>query len=273
MKNDITIVTFFFDMGRGEWTPEKGFPHYLHRTVDTYFERFGYLAQLENEMVIFTSPEFIDRVLECRKGKEHLTKIVPFDYMNMFSDDKQLILDIQKSKEFIDKINPSQRINPEYWNPSYVHLMFMKSFFVCMAIKNELVTNDCVANIDFGYCRTPDKIPKSKKWQYDFGTDKFQLFGYREYPKDKPIEEVIYNNEVYILGAKQVGTKTQWLEVNNLIVKSMSELICKGLVDDDQTLWLMAMLKKPELFQLNIIPDHQQGHDSFVLFNNFNDLA
>ena len=53
----------------------------------------------------------------------------------------------------------------------------------------------------------------------------------------------------------------------------MSELICKGLVDDDQTLWLMAMLKKPELFQLNIIPDHQQGHDSFVLFNNFNDLA
>ena len=45
MNNDVSIVTFFFDTGRGDWTPDKGFPHYLHRTVDTYFERFGYMAQ------------------------------------------------------------------------------------------------------------------------------------------------------------------------------------------------------------------------------------
>jgi hypothetical protein len=51
MNNDVSIVTFFFDTGRGDWTPDKGFPHYLHRTVDTYFERFGYMAQLDNEMI------------------------------------------------------------------------------------------------------------------------------------------------------------------------------------------------------------------------------
>jgi hypothetical protein len=27
------------------------------------------------------------------------------------------------------------------------------------------------------------------------------------------------------------------------------------------------------MFNLNIIPDHQLGHDSFVLFNNFNDTV
>ena len=38
--NDITIVTAFFDIGRGEWTPDKGLPHYLHRTNQTYLQRF-----------------------------------------------------------------------------------------------------------------------------------------------------------------------------------------------------------------------------------------
>ena len=273
MNNDISIVTFFFDMGRGDWTPDKGFPHYLHRTVDTYFERFSYMAQLDNEMVIFTHPDFVERVAALRKGKEDKTKIVPMDYLSMFHGEKKKIHDIQRTTEFQRKVSPSQQVNPEYWNANYVHLMFLKSFFVKWALEAKLITNDYVAQIDFGYCRTQDKIPPSKKWTYNFGEDKFQLFGYREFPKDKSIEDVIFNNTVYILGAKQVGHKNLWPEVNNLICESMEELQSKNLIDDDQTLWLMASLKKPEMFNLNIIPDHQLGHDSFVLFNNYNDTV
>ena len=58
----ISIVTAFFDIGRGDWTPDKGLPHYLHRTTDTYVERFGHLATLENEITIFTSEDLIPRV-------------------------------------------------------------------------------------------------------------------------------------------------------------------------------------------------------------------
>ena len=273
MSNEISIVTFFFDTGRSEWTPEKGFPHYLHRTVDTYFERFGYMARLDNEMIIYTHPNLVDRVAALRKGKEDKTKIIPFDYLDNFHDDREKIHSIQKQEEFQKRINPSQKINPEYWNPIYVHLMYMKSFFVKWALESNLITNDYVALIDFGYCRTQDKIPSSKKWSYDFGKDKFQLFGYREYPKEQTIENVIFNNIVYILGAKQVGHRSLWLEINRLIIESMEELQSKNLVDDDQTLWLMSSLKKPEMFNLNIIPDHQLGHDSFVLFNNYNDTV
>lgn len=273
MDNEISIVTFFFDTGRSEWTPERGFPHYLHRTVDTYFERFSYMAQLENEMIIYTHPDFVDRVAALRKGKENKTKIIPYDYLANFHDAREKIHKIQMNPEFQAKINPSQRINPEYWNPIYVHLMYMKSFFVKWALDDNLITNDYVALIDFGYCRSPDKIPPSKKWSYNFGEDKFQLFGYRPYPVGQPIEEVIYNNTVYILGAKQVAHKNLWPEVNRLMMESMQELQAKNLVDDDQTLWLMSSLKKPELFNMNIIPDHQLGHDSFVLFNNYNDTV
>jgi len=273
MNNEVSIVTFFFDTGRGEWTPDKGFPHYLHRTVDTYFERFAYMAELDNEMIIYTHPDFVDRVASLRQGKEHKTKIIPYDYLGNFSEARKRIHDIQINPEYQSRINPSQRINPEYWNPVYVHLMYMKSFFVKWALDDDLITNDYVAQIDFGYCRSPDKIPPSKRWTYNFGEDKFQLFGYRPYPEGQSIEEVIFNNIVYILGAKQVGHKNLWPEVNRLIIESMKELQSKNLVDDDQTLWLMSSLKKPEMFNLNIIPDHQLGHDSFVLFNNYNDTV
>jgi hypothetical protein len=56
--NDITIVTAFFDIGRCELTPDKGLPHYLQRTNDTYFERFAEIAKLENDMIVYTSAEF-----------------------------------------------------------------------------------------------------------------------------------------------------------------------------------------------------------------------
>lgn len=47
--SDITIVTAFFDIGRGEWAT-GGFK----RTPEDYLNYFKQLAVLENEMIIFT---------------------------------------------------------------------------------------------------------------------------------------------------------------------------------------------------------------------------
>ena len=58
--SEISIVTAFFDIGRGNWTPDKGLPHYLQRSNDTYLERFSHLSKLENEIVIFTTNENIN---------------------------------------------------------------------------------------------------------------------------------------------------------------------------------------------------------------------
>lgn len=272
MNKEISIVTFFFDTGRDQWTPDKGYPHYLYRTVDTYFERFSYMAQLDNEMVIYTQPSLVDRVKELRKGKENKTKVVSFDYHNMFAEEKAKISDIQSNPDFQSKINPTQKMNPEYWNADYIQIQYLKSFFVRWAIEAGHITNEQTAYLDFGYCRTPDKIPPSKKWEFDFGP-KFNLFGYREYPIQQPISYTIFNNIVYILGAKQVGPTELWPKVNDIMIENMNELQSHGLIDDDQTLWLMAGLKRPDIIKTIFIPDHQQGYDSFVLFNNYNDKA
>ena len=82
--NEITIVTAFFDIGRGDWTPDKGLPHYLQRTTDTYIERFSHMAQLENELVVFSTPDMIEKLIPLRRDK--LTRWVPFDFFAEYSD-------------------------------------------------------------------------------------------------------------------------------------------------------------------------------------------
>ncbi|EFW6831576.1 hypothetical protein FJD67_19325, partial [Shigella flexneri] len=49
MKSSTTIITAYFDIGRGDWTANKGFREKLARSVDVYFSYFERLAALENE--------------------------------------------------------------------------------------------------------------------------------------------------------------------------------------------------------------------------------
>jgi len=132
--SDISIVTAFFDIGRGNWTPEKGLPHYLHRTTDTYFERFGHMAQLDNEMVIFTSEDLADKVYQIRKDKMTKTKIISIDFPNTFQKERDLISKIQKNPNFQAMISPMQIRNPEYWSADYVLVNYLKSHLVNFSI-------------------------------------------------------------------------------------------------------------------------------------------
>ena len=102
----ITIETSYFDIGRGAWNQEKGLPSYLHRSNETYVERFGHLATLNNEMVIFTSADLVDKITPYRVGKEDITKIITIDYKDMFKEERLNIDTIQTDDEYRSKINP-----------------------------------------------------------------------------------------------------------------------------------------------------------------------
>jgi hypothetical protein len=132
-----------------------------------------------------------------------------------------------------------------------------------------MVDTDLVAWLDFGYCRTADKVPESKRWSYDFDIEKMHLFNYKDYD-DTPIQRIISTNDVFILGAKIVGGKSAWPKFETLMKDSLVELGQNGMVDDDQTLMLMSTIKQPDLFELHKIPDHQLGLDPFVIFSDFN---
>jgi len=267
---NISIVTAFYDIGRGNWTPENGLPDYLQRTNETYIERFSYMTELDNEIVVFSTPDIIEK-LQPLNTKGNI-KFVSFDMLTHHANLRNKIYNIQKLDSFQNMINPYQRANPEYWNPDYVLVNFLKTSFVNMAIHHKLVSNDRVAWLDFGYCRTEDKIPESKSWSYDFNPEKMHLFNYKDYD-GQDIVNIISNNDVYILGAKIVGGQSAWRAFEQVIVQQLLNLMDQNLVDDDQTLLLMSTIQQPELFELHRIPDHQLGLDPFVIFKDFNDEA
>ena len=267
---NITIVTAFFDIGRGDWTPDKGLPHYLQRSNDTYFERFGYMATLDNEMIIFTSEEFVPRVWEYRKDKEDKTKVVVVDYVNMCAEERLKIAEIQSNEQYRKKISSTQIKNPEYWSPDYVLVNFLKSYFVNQAIEQGLVSNGQVAWIDFGYCRSMDMLGGHTEWNYDFTPSKIHFFQHKVFETWRTISEIIALNDVHILGAKIIATKDMWPVLEKLINHCIGDLINNNLIDDDQTVMLMASLLKPELFEMHSIVNDHTWIDKNSVFKEYN---
>jgi protein YibB len=271
MQNDITIVTAFFDIGRGNLPQTKHgrvLPHYQHRSVDTYFDFFSKLAKIQNEMIIYTTPNFKDRVIEIRKqnGLEDKTKVVVWEsYLpENFVETKQKIRNIMDSPEYYNKI-----INPElieYWHDDYVLVNIFKSVYVTDAIEKGLITNDLVAWIDFGYVRDDNTIPSSNKWTYDFDREKIHFFCQRAID-NRPINDIIYTGDVYIQGCHIVAGKEKWNTLKDLVINNLNLLIKNKLIDDDQTLLLMALLTSPGDFQLH----PANPNDWFLIFRKYNE--
>jgi protein YibB len=243
-----TIVTAFADIGRGTWEGTKNnirLADYLKRDNQTYLKRFQKLAQLNNPIICFTQPKFFDFI----KNLNENIVLISIDWIwDTYSDLIQKISQIQKKTDFLDYVdNPSC---PEYWSCEYVLINFLKSFFVQHAIEQNLVETNSVAWIDFGYCRDEVYCPEGKYWDFD-PEGKINLFCQKENVYEKPIFNLVKTGEVYIQGCHIVAPKAFWSKLAKLVSQSLSSLLEVGLVDDDQTLLLMAYRKNPEIFKLN----------------------
>lgn len=263
MNTDITIVTAFFDIGRGTWTPDRGYPHYLHRTNDTYFERFGHLAQLENEMFVFTTEDNFDRIAELRGDRP--TTLFEFDLVSEAQDLRERIELIYATPDYMRLISPNERLNPEYWSADYVIINLLKSTFACMA--SVQAKNDMLAWVDFGYCRTPETLAGVQHWRYPFNPDLIHLFKLKDYVPGTTIHSMIANNDVHITGPCIVASKKNWRELEFLVMEGVKQLIENFLIDDDQLFLLLSALSRPELFEL-----HQVSPDNwFTVFRDYNE--
>jgi protein YibB len=260
--SDISIVTAFFDIGRGDWTPEKGLPHYLHRTTDTYIERFGHLSKLENDMVVFTSVDLVDKIKPLTNKN---TSIITIDFKNSFNELREKIKAVQSDPTFLSKINPREVLNPEYWSPDYVLVNLLKSHFVKLA--EPVVENELIAWVDFGYCRTESALNGKTKWQYPFDKNKIHFFNLKEWVEGTYIQDVIANNDVHITGPCIIGGAEVWENLRLLVQHNTNELLKNNLIDDDQTLLLMSYLTKPDMFELHPV----SKDDWFIVFKDYNE--
>lgn len=247
----IAIITAFYDIGRAEWGTRPGVPEWLARSVQDYFACFERLARLDNELIIFTEEKFRDRVLAIRAqhGKQDKTRVLCRDIFVKYREDLDKISSVMKRLDFVDGVK--MPYCPEYWEPRYVLINYLKSAFASEAIESGQITSSLVAWLDFGYCRNRFILPPSMRWDYLF-SDKIHLFNIRLLD-DADIIGIIKSNTVYFQGCHIVASQQKWPELRKLMRRSFDALIAQNLIDDDQTMLLMSYREAPELFETHFV--------------------
>lgn len=246
MKNNkITLVTAFFPINRGKWQN-------FERSDDKYLRYFEFWARIQNDLIVYTTPEFKDRILKIRQNFNHNnTKIITIS--NPFTIDPTLYRSIQQVAE--SKIAQDFRLqprNPESWNADYNYIMVMKEW--CLNdIAKQSPNIGMLAWIDFGfnhggaYYSNPDDF--DFEWSYAF-SDKIHFFKIHD-DDNLPIFEIIRRMNTYIQGDLFVVPASSCQKLWEETRKNMLAINQSGLMDDDQTLLTMFSRQHPELCELH----------------------
>ena len=248
--SEITIVSAFFDIGRGNM---QGF----ERSSNKYVEYFKFWARMRNKLVLYTDRVTAEQVIKIRDefGLTERTQVIIVD--DVYALEPEVYRQIQQALANEDAINfRTHPKNPESWNPRYNYVTFLKPYFVADAVQKGYASG-MISWVDFGYDHGGDNFLHSSEfdflWCYDF-SPKIHLFAI-EPLDDMPIFEVVRTMRAYIAGAIMVAPDNLWIEFAKLYKESMLHLTHCGFADDDQTISTMAYRAKPELFEIHSVDD------------------
>ncbi len=249
MKKRVTLVTAFFDIGRGNLENE-----YLKRDNDKYFGYFDFWARIQNELIVYTQSEFVDKVIEIRKkyGREELTKVIAID--NIYDIEP----DLYKKMETVS--NNEQFRTFRYFSnalsntPKYSYIMFLKYWCLNDANERGLLEEGGACWIDFGFSHAGEYYLKSEEFDFyyepDFG-DKVTIFTLKDPNTISGITSLQFFTTC-VAGAIFYSPKELIGELWQLIRQTMISLLMLDCIDDDQHLTLMAYRYQPELFEYRI---------------------
>ncbi len=246
MKNDkLTLVTAFFPINREKWQN-------FERSDNKYLQYFKFWACIKNDLIVYTTPEFKDQILEIRQnfGRNN-TKIVtisnPFDIDPALHHSIQQVAKNKLAQEF--RLQPQ---NPESWNADYNYIMVMKEW--CLYDVAKQYSNiGMLVWIDFGfnhggaYYSNPNDF--NFEWQYNF-TDKIHFFKIHD-DDNLPVFEIIRRMNTYIQGDLFILPANSCQKLWQITRENMLALNQSGLMDDDQTLLTMFSRQHPELCELH----------------------
>ena len=239
MSNDaITLVTAFFPIGRGKWST-------FTRSDDHYFECFRHWARIHNDLIVYTIPEYAERVQSIRAsfGRSNtIVNVIP-DYTAIDSQLLNMMTKVCESYRpfsfFPDKPEPSQ--------PLYNYVTSLKYWCIKEAA-SQAVTSQ-IAWIDFGFDHGGSSHSSEDfdfEWRYAF--DGPVTFFQMHELGDDPLFEIIRRTDTYFQG--KFVCKTSFVEQFYEDIRScyISMLRC-GLIDDDQTPPIMCAREQPDVYR------------------------
>lgn len=245
---DITLVTDFFDIGRGQDKDSE-----LRRTAAKYFEEFRRWAGIQNTLIVYTDTKSAETIKAIRAeyGLEEKTVIVETNHL--FELEPELFKKMEKASQNKDFINFRYLQQASSNNPKYDYLWMMKYYFMNDAYEKGLLTEDVVW-IDFGFdhggITYPDAEDFKFHWKYNFN-GKIHISCLHDPDSVIGMQSLQYQNDCVMgcmYGLSRELVPTFWQLVRN----AMEALLMLDCVDDDQQLVLMAYKARPELFEVHV---------------------
>ena len=270
---DITIVTAFFDIGRGFWSSK------YKRTTKFYIQSFLNYLDYPYKIICYVDDRCIDYILEhytrsphrCvtfipinRKWLEnniHAWKQLPKDTEIMKSDKyKQYLnnrLDIMYPNE-VNRCKASVKMFPENEIPEYNAINHAKIDFINHAMQNGYINTSVTCWSDFGYFGTQhqnDKstFPKDTLDKNRFSNDRITFFIQKEIVEQDidPLYMLVCSPELFT-GTFWGGPTNLMPSFQALYHECVEELYSVNISDDDQHIYLRCCLKNSDLFDLKL---------------------
>lgn len=259
------IVSAFTDIGRGHWTTNPygvPVPSYLPRSTDVYIERFERMTKLDNSIIAFVDADLIDQLPVRDNVQYH--PIEPVWNSPQYARILNKIERIHNSIPWIERFGKDPV--PERWNSKYVFVNWLKTAFILDSLYElYLNTKEPIAWLDFGYFReSPRKsfidftIPKDKELVFFSNGKTIQEID------NASVHEAIMSGEVFFQGCHIVGTHIGFRILQNIILGCIDKMLTMDLVDDDQTLLLMAYRELKPMIHV----EENSSSDWFGVFTN-----
>ncbi|EAI5529497.1 protein YibB [Campylobacter lari] len=242
MQNEITIVTAFYNIGR------------TTRGNDQYLSYFDFWSGLKNHVIIYTTEDMKELILEKRRQHclEDKTTIIVKELKEF---DLQTLNKIKETfKNYDQTLHRKNSSNIECVSPLYCYLMYLKPFFVCDAIERG-ITNENIMWLDFGFNHgdsffiNKDQFNFLLEKQENIVNDKINLFSIKD-QETNTIPEIYYNMEPFLIGGLIYGNIRAWRGFKKNLCECMQCFLSFNMVDDDQIMFLWCTRNYPQNYNI-----------------------
>ncbi len=240
---EVTIVTAFFDIGRGNSST-------LKRTNEQYFEYFKFWARMQNHVICYTNPAHVETVRAIRAlfgllerttviAIEDISALEPEIYASCIrvSSDKRF----RASRLFYRALSN---------NAAYSYSMFLKHWCLADAQKRMGLCGT-VAWLDFGFNHGGKTYPHPEDfdflWCTDFPQDKIHVFALNN-SYLKPLHLILRSLEDSMQGSIVIMDAALCAGLYAEMKQAFGAILSMGQLDDDQAVLCLAYQNNPGLF-------------------------
>lgn len=254
---EITLVTFFLDIKRNEWSN-------FTRPISQYLDSFNNYLKYNYKMVAYVDSQYVDEILKRKNTFNACNiKIVSIDEV-WFKNNIPAWSRLDKEKEIMSKDSYknllTERINiyqyPENTKPEYTILTHSKIDFVNYTAENYISDTEYYMWTDFGLldCKTnPTEYYPSNPLnlsKFDKNTININCL----YPIDDRDRDIIYtlvHAPERMMGGTFFGNKKNIKRLQELYHKHLDIFQANDIADDEQHIFLRCYFDQPDLFTVN----------------------